>query len=323
MSGQLAKPDSPRVSSLEEILNADPNVIVLGTYQDEWLEQEFEKRVRRMPIAEHAMVDIAVGAAANGLRPIVEIGMASFLYVAMDAIVNQAAKLRYISNGQFACPLVIRASTFGGSSFFGPQHECVPYSQFMAVPGIEVLVASDAVEGHQLLKRAIASPNPTLLFEYVGMWYSPALAGPELDVTLGDVGSRVIRKGDDVTIVGIGRSLRAAMDAASQLAALGIEAEVISQFSLSPLELSVVRESARKNGRLVIVEEGPPVCSAATEIEVSVSKWARAQQLVVDIQKLTAAPTPIAAAPVLQTAIVPASSDVVMACQQLGCVPDQ
>ncbi|MEU4711175.1 transketolase C-terminal domain-containing protein [Nocardia salmonicida] len=316
MSGQLDKPDVPRISSLEEILNADPTVIVMGTNLDKWLEQEFEKRVRRMPIAEHAMVGMAVGAAASGLRPIVEIGMASFLYVAMDAIVNQAAKLRYISNGQLSCPLVIRASTFGGSSFFGPQHECVPYSQFMAVPGIEVLVASDAVEGHQLLKRAVASSNPTLLFEYVGMWNAPALASPDAEVTLGVVGSRIIREGGDLTIVGIGRSLRAAMEAASQLSTLGAEAEVISQFSLSPLELSVVRDSARKTGRVVIVEEGPPVCSAATEIAVSLTDWARAQSLSVGIQKLTASPTPMAAAPVLQAAIVPDSSDIVMACRQ-------
>lgn len=316
MSGQLDKPDVPRISSLEEILNADPTVIVMGTNLDKWLEQEFEKRVRRMPIAEHAMVGMAVGAAANGLRPIVEIGMASFLYVAMDAIVNQAAKLRYISNGQLSCPLVIRASTFGGSSFFGPQHECVPYSQFMAVPGIEVLVASDAVEGHQLLKRAVASSNPTLLFEYVGMWNAPALASPDAEVTLGVVGSRIIREGGDLTIVGIGRSLRAAMEAASQLSTLGAEAEVISQFSLSPLELSVVRDSARKTGRVVIVEEGPPVCSAATEIAVSLTDWARAQSLSVGIEKLTASPTPMAAAPVLQAAIIPDSSDIVMACRQ-------
>lgn len=320
MSGQFAKPDSPRVLSLEEVLNADPTVIVLGTYQDEWLEQEFGKRVRRMPIAEHAMVAMAVGAAANGLRPIVEIGMASFLYVAMDAIVNQAAKLRYITNGQLTCPLVIRASTFGGSSFFGPQHECTPYSQFMAVPGIEVLVASDAVEAHQLLKRAVASPNPTLLFEHVGIWYSPALtdAASDVETDLGTVGSRIIREGGDVTIVGVGRSLRAAMDAAALLSALGTESDVISQFSLSPMELSVVRESARKTGRVVIVEEGPPVCSAATEIAVSLTEWARAQQFSVDIHKLTASPTPIAAAPVLQAAIVPDASDIVLACQQLN-----
>ncbi len=317
MSGHLARPDSLRVLSLEEILNSDPAVMVLGTYHDEWLEQEFGNRLRRMPIAEHAMVGMAVGAAATGLRPIVEIGMASFLYMAMDAIVNQAAKLRYITNGQLTCSMVIRAATFGGSSFFGPQHECVPYAQFMAIPGIEVLVASDAAEGHQLLKRAVASPNPTLLFEYRDMWDSSALASPGAEVTLGDVGSRIIRRGDDVTIVGIGRSLRAAVDAASMLSALGTQCEVISQFSLSPLELSLVRESARKTGRVVLVEEGPPVCSAATEIAASLAEWAQTQQLKIVIQKLTALPTPMAAARVLQEAIVPNASDVVEACRQL------
>jgi pyruvate/2-oxoglutarate/acetoin dehydrogenase E1 component len=210
------------------------------------------ERVRTTPICENAFVGVALGMSLVGLRPVVEIMFADFLPTAGDAIVNQLPKYRYMSGGQTSVPVTIR-SISGATGRFGTQHSATGESWFMHLPGLRVVTASSPGSAYSLLRAAIADPNPVLYYEHKGLY---GRKGPVVRGDVADLGkAETLRSGSDVTIVATLLMVERALSAAEQLAADGIEAEVIDLRWLRPLDLPTVRASVEKTGRLVVVEE--------------------------------------------------------------------
>jgi len=216
------------------------------------IEKYGPERVRNTPICENGFLGVALGMSLVGLRPVVEFMFADFLPTAGDAIVNQLPKYRYMSGGQTAVPVTIR-SISGATGRFGTQHSATGESWFMHLPGLRVVTASSAGSAYSLLRAAINDPNPVLFFEHKGLY---GRKGPVRRGEIGEVGTAVVlRQGSDVTIVATLLMVERALAAADQLAAAGIEAEVIDLRWLRPLDLPTVRTSVEKTGRLVVVEE--------------------------------------------------------------------
>ena len=216
------------------------------------LEKYGPARVRNTPICENGFIGVALGMSLVGLRPIVEIMFADFLPTAGDAIVNQLPKYRYMSGGQTSVPVTIR-SLSGGGGRFGTQHSATGESWFMHLPGLRIVTASSPGSAYGLLRAAIADSNPTIFYEHKLLY---ARKGPVTRGEIADIGgAAVLRQGGDVTIVATLLMVERALAAADQLAADGIEAEVIDLRWLRPLDLPTVRTSVEKTGRLVVAEE--------------------------------------------------------------------
>lgn len=278
------------------------------------LEAFGSKRVRDTPISEAAMVGIAVGAAAAGIRPIVDMMWASFTPLAFDQIVNQAAKLRYMFGGQAAVPMVLRMAMGAGLGAAG-QHSDTLYSVFTHIPGLKVVVPSSPADAKGLLLSAIADDDPVLFFEHLRL-YNVKEHVPEerYRIPLGE--ARVLREGADVAIVAIAQMVRVALEAANELADEGIEATVIDPRTLSPLDLNTITEAARRTGRLVIVDESPPRCSIAADIAACVSERAFGR-LVAPIARVTAPHSPVPLSAPLEQAYIPDTTRVVDAARRV------
>jgi acetoin:2,6-dichlorophenolindophenol oxidoreductase subunit beta len=209
-------------------------------------------RVRSTPICENGFLNVALGMSLVGMRPIVEIMFADFLPTAGDAIVNQLPKYRYMSGGQTAVPVTVR-SISGATGRFGTQHSATGESWFMHLPGLRVVTASSPGSAYSLLRAAIDDPNPTLFYEHKGLY---GRKGPVSRGEIAELGkAAVLRPGSDVTVVATLLMVERALAAAEQLAADGIDAEVIDLRWLRPLDLPAVRTSVEKTGRLVVAEE--------------------------------------------------------------------
>lgn len=210
------------------------------------------ERVRSTPICENGFLGVALGMSLVGMRPVVEIMFADFLPTAGDAIVNQLPKYRYMSGGQTAVPVTVR-SICGATGRFGTQHSATGESWFMHLPGLRVVTASSPGSAYSLLRAAIDDPNPTLFYEHKGLY---GRKGPVVRGEVAELGkAAILRPGTDVTIVTTLLMVERALAAAEQLAADGIDAEVIDLRWLRPLDLPTVRTSVEKTGRLVVVEE--------------------------------------------------------------------
>lgn len=246
-------------------LRSDPDVIFFGEDVGEaggvfkvtpGLYEEFGgNRVRDTPISEQAIVGAALGAAITGLRPIAELMFADFIPVAMDQIVNQIAKYRYMSGGQFKAPLTIRSAQGGGAGF-GTQHSQCAESWLASVPGIKVVSPANPAEAYGLLRGAIRDNNPVFVLEHKMLYNMKGLvaedAGP---IPIGK--ARIARPGKHVTIVALQLMLQRALEVAETLAKEGVECEVIDPRSVSPLDTQTILASLEKTGRLVVVEESP------------------------------------------------------------------
>lgn len=260
--------------ALREEMRRDPNVFVIGEevalYQGayrvtEGLLQEFgEKRVVDTPISEEAIAGIGTGSAMVGLRPVVEMMTINFAILAMDQIVNHAAKLRYMSGGQLKIPMVIRAPQGAGMQL-GAQHSQNLESWFMHVPGLKVIAASTPYDAKGLLKSAIRDDNPVIFLEHE-LLYTMKGEVPEEEYTIPIGKADIKREGKDVTIITYLRMLSVALSAANALSAEGIDAEVIDLRSLRPLDIDTLTESLRKTHRAVVVEEDWPTCGAGAEV---------------------------------------------------------
>lgn len=212
------------------------------------------KRVRDTPISEAAIVGAAIGAALTGLRPVAELMTINFAFVAMDHIVNEAAKLHYMFGGQFVLPLVIR-TVGGGGRQLGATHSQSPDAIFAHFPGLKVVAPGTPEDAKGLLKSAIRSDDPILFIESATLYQARGEV-PEGDYTVPIGKSRLARPGKDVTVVTYSKMLETSSKAADQLAKEGIEAEIIDLRSLRPLDMEPVIESFKKTNRAVIVEEG-------------------------------------------------------------------
>jgi len=245
------------------IMGEDVESNIFGTYAG--LKEEFgADRVRNTPIAEAGMTGLAVGAAMVGMRPIVDYTIAPFLYPAMDQIISMASKTRYLYGGQGAAPVVLRANMIYGRGN-AAQHSDRNYCMFMNMPGLNIIVPSDAYEMKGLLKTAIRNDDPVMSFEDGALWSNKCdIPDDEYLIPFGK--ANVKREGGDVTIVAIGAMVSRAMAAAETLAAEGISAEVIDPRTISPLDTETIMSSVAKTGRFVAVDACFEACGVASEL---------------------------------------------------------
>jgi len=251
--------------ALWEEMERDPNVIIMGEEVGVWggtyavtkgfYDHFGAERVRDTPIAEGVIVGAAVGAAMNGLRPVAEIMTINFAFLALDQIVNHAAKIRSMFGGQFKCPLVVR-TTSGGGKQLGATHSQTPDVIFAHFPGLKVVAPATPADAKGLLKASIRTDDPVLFIEHSTLYQERGEVPEDKDFVLPIGKSDVKRQGKDVTLVTYSKMLQITLKAAQQLAAEGIEAEVIDLRTLRPLDMEPVYESFKKTNRAVIVEEG-------------------------------------------------------------------
>ncbi len=266
-------------AALREEMQRDERVFIMGEEVGVWggtyavtrgfIDEFGDKRVRDTPISEMVIAGAAVGAAMAGLRPIAEIMTINFAFLALDAIVNHAAKVRYMFNGQFTVPLVIRTTTGGGKQL-AATHSHAPEVLFAHFPGLYVAVPGTAYDAKGMLKAAVRDDNPVLFVEHSTMLQRRSSVPEDTDFVLPIGKSDIKRKGDDVTIVTYGKGLEWSTAAAETLAKDGIEAEIVDLRWLRPLDLEPVFESFKKTNRCVVVEESLPMFNVGAEVAAQI-----------------------------------------------------
>lgn len=287
----------PRVFLLGEDIEADISGTTTG-----FREAFGAARIRNVPLAEAGFVGAAIGAAMVGMRPIVDISLASFLYVAMDQLVSMAAKTTYMYAGQTRIPLVLRAKMLYGMAN-AAQHSDRPYPMFMQVPGLKIILPSTPYDIKGLLKRAIREDNPVLCFED-GMVLGSTGPVPEEEYLLPLGVAEIKRVGTDVTVVALGSRVSEALLAADMGAREGLSLEVIDPRTLVPLDKETILTSVAKTGRLIVVEVAHRTCGAAGEIAAMVAEegfWS----LKAPIKRLTVPDTHIPFSPPLEQQLYP------------------
>ena len=263
--------------ALREEMRRDENVFIMGEEVGAWggtyavtkgfLEEFGERRVRDTPISEMAIAGAATAAAMAGTRPVAEFMTINFAFVAFDAIVNHAAKVSYMFNGQFDCPVVFRAPGGGGKQL-GATHSHTPDVIFAHFPGLKVVCPATPYDAKGLLKSAIRDNSPVMFIEPVALYTSPKVRDevPDEEFTVPIGVSDVKREGSDVTIITYGEGLHVSLDAAKSLAEEGIEAEVVDLRTLQPLDMGPVIDSFRKTFKAVVVEFGHQTYGIGAEI---------------------------------------------------------
>jgi pyruvate dehydrogenase E1 component beta subunit len=248
------------------IMGEDIRLSVYGTTAN--LFKEFgEDRVLDTPLSENGFFGAAIGASLVGMRPIVET-VTSFMWVAMDQLISQAAKMRYMFGGQANLPVVYRASmAYGGGS--AAHHSDRSYPMFMNMPGIKIAVPANSSDAKGLLKTAIRDDDPVIIFEDVNL---SGTRGEVSDVEIPFGKAEIVKEGNDCTIVGIAGSVKLSLEAANNLEKEGISCEVINPRTLVPLDKETILNSVEKTGRLVVVDPAHKVCSAASEISSIVAE---------------------------------------------------
>jgi pyruvate dehydrogenase E1 component beta subunit len=269
--------------ALREEMHRDERVFIMGEEVGVWggsyavtrgfFDEFGDKRVRDTPIAEGVIVGAAAGAAMGGLRPVAELMTINFAFLALDQIVNNAAKLHYMFNGQITCPIVIR-TVGGGGRQLGASHSQTPDVIFAHFPGLKVVAPGTPADAKGLLKSAIRDDDPVFFIEHATL-YSVRGEVPEDDDFLVPIGvSDVKREGKDVTIVAYSKMIQVALEAADRLAEEGIQAEVIDLRTLRPIDTQPIVESVRKTNRMVVVEEGWRAYGVGAEIASRVTELA-------------------------------------------------
>ena len=306
-------------AAISQEMARDPNVVFLGEdiaaaggvfKTTEGLLQRFgPERVRDTPIAEQAIIGAAMGAAMTGLRPIAEIMFADFFAVCWDMIANQIAKARYMSDGQYNLPLVIRTAN-GGGARFGAQHSQSVENWAMAVPGLKVVAPSSPADIKGLLAAAIRDDDPVVFFEQKSLYASKGeVPDGEYVDELGT--AKVLRNGADVTIVALAAMVPRALQAAAILQQEhGISATVVDLRSLVPLDTQTLLDEVQKTGRLVTVEENPRLCGWGAEIASIV-----AEELIWDLDgpiiRITTPHVPLPSADMIEDHVIPSVGRIV------------
>jgi pyruvate dehydrogenase E1 component beta subunit len=298
--------------AMEEEMRLDEKVFLMGEEVAQYngaykvsqgmLEEFGPRRIIDTPIAELGFAAIAVGAASNGTKPIVEFMTWNFAVLALDQILNHAAKMLSMSGGQFGCPIVFRGPN-GSAGQLGAQHSQAFESWYANIPGIKVITVSNPYDAKGLLKSAIRDPNPVVFMESEVM-YGDVGEVPEEEYLIPIGKADVKRKGKDVTIVSFNKMMKVAMGAADELAKEGIEAEVIDLRTIRPLDWQTIAESVKKTNRLVIVEEQWPFGSVSSEISYRIQKEVF-DYLDAPIRRITSADTNMHYAPNLVAGHLP------------------
>lgn len=278
-----------------------------------------EERVRDTPISEDAIAGLAVGAAITGMRPIVEMQFSDFIVNAMDAIVNQAAKLHFMYGGRVDVPMVVRAPGGGGTGA-AAQHSQSLEAWFAHVPGLKVVVPATVQDAHDLLLASMLDPNPVIHLEHKLLYKTE---GPfEARTAIADTPARlgeaaVLRPGSDLTIAAYSIMTIRALEAAESLAAEGIDAEVIDMRTVKPLDLATVRTSVRKTGRLLVTHEAPTPVGVGAEIVAGVVESDALDYLLAPVRRVCGKDVPMPYARELERAVIPQTDDVAAAAREL------
>jgi acetoin:2,6-dichlorophenolindophenol oxidoreductase subunit beta len=318
----------PYIAAIEMAIHGemerDDSVLYFGqniatTENDKFLQAFGPDRVRVTPISETAEIGMAVGAALAGFRPVVELYMAEFMLVAMDQVVNEAPRFRYMTGGQVKVPLVLKAG-YGFTAGWAGQHTGTIYGMFMGVPGLRVAIPSTAADAKGLMATAIRDDNPVAYFHHYLLTLEPGeVPDGEHLVPFGQAAVR--REGGDVTIVALGYMVGLAMNAAERLAGEGIQAEVIDPRTLNPLDMKTILESVEKTGHLVLVDQATRHGSASAVIAAEVADEGFSS-LKAPVKQVTALDATIPYSQPMEDYILPDETKIVGAVQQvLGQAP--
>jgi len=269
-------------------------------------------RVFDTPISELAMAATAFGAAAAGLRPVIEVMFADFLPLVMDSLLNQSTKFRFFSNGAGSAPLVVR-STVGGGGRFGAIHSQIPTPWFQAVPGLKIVAPATANDAKALLRAAIRDDDPVLFLEHKRL-YSVKEKRADTSVAIGR--ARTVRAGSDLTIVASMKGVHDALVAADTLARDGVDVEVLDLRTLRPLDVPAIVASVERTGRLLVLDEGPRTGGTAAEV-LSVA-LEQALGMLDDAWALTAPNVPVPYSPPLEDDHLPGVDAIVAAVRERG-----
>jgi pyruvate dehydrogenase E1 component beta subunit len=303
--------------AVAEEMRRDQRVFLMATdFSGDPVKEFGPNRVRFTPISEAVLTGMGLGAAGCGFRPIVNWRMVTFSFVAMDQIVNQASKIRYMFGGQADFPVTYRCSTGGGIGL-AAQHSQSPYSMWMHLAGLKIILPATPADAKGLLKSAIRDDNPVVSFECSRL---ATLKGPVPDgdhlVPIGV--ADVKRAGTDVTIVALAYYVHAALAIAEELARENISVEVVDPRTLVPMDAETLRASAQKTGRVVVVDEAPATCSAAAEItSLLVEDPPTFRALKAPVVRVCAAPVPVPYSPSLENAALPSKDDIMAAVYQV------
>ncbi len=304
--------------ALKEEMIRDDNVVIFGEDIAEHggafqatkglLEKFGPKRVKNTPISEIAIVGTGIGAAAIGLRPVVEIMFDDFIFVAADQVVNQMAKLRYMSGGQVKLPLTIRMPMGAGLSQAAQHAQCV-MGMFMNVPGIKIVCPSNPYDMKGILKYAIREDNPVLVFEHLKLYdNTDEIPEEEFLVPIGK--ASIKRKGKDLTIVAISEMVSKCLNVAEKMGKIGIDIEVIDPISLAPLDMDPIIESVKKTGKIIVAYNGPITNGSGTEIVARIVELAF-DHLDCPVYRVAEKDCPMPFAPVLENYVKAKEEDII------------
>jgi pyruvate dehydrogenase E1 component beta subunit len=273
------------------------------------------KRIRSTPISECGFAGMAVGAAMTGLRPIVDLTIANFIYLAADPIINQAARVRYMTGGQFKVPITFRASMWHGQAN-AAQHSDRPYPMFMNIPGLKIVTPATPTDAKGLLKAAIRDDNPVLVFEDNDLWGMKEEVTLDTDFVLPIGKADIKRAGSDVTIISVAGCLRHCLKAAEALAKEGISAEVVDLRTLLPLDNEAILTSLGKTGRIVIADYAHRTAGAAAEIAAIVAEDGF-DLLKKPIKRVVTPDVPIPFSPGMEAPLYPSAESIAAAARQI------
>ena len=312
--------------ALREEMERDANVIVLGEdvgvhggvfRATEGLQKQFgSERVIDTPLAELGIAGVAIGAAMNGLRPVAEIQFADYIHPAFDQIVNEAAKIRYRSNGAFGCPIVVRAP-FGAGVHGGLYHSQSVEALFYHVPGLKVVIPSTPYDCKGLLKASIRDPDPVIFFEHKKSYRRIKGEVPKEDYTVPLSVADVKREGSDVSIITYGVGVHLALEAAQTIAGEGVSVEVLDLRTIVPMDKEAIARSVAKTNKVLIVHEDNKTGGVGAEIAATIAED-HFEELDGPILRVAAADTHIPYAPTLEEAVIPNVDDVLTALRRLA-----
>ena len=312
---------------LREELAADSSVFLIGQdigvnggvfrVTDGLLDEFGPGRVIDSPLAESGMVGVAIGAAMNGLRPVVEVQFADFIFPAFNQIVSEAARMYYRTNGDYSVPIVIRAP-YGGGVRGGLYHSQSVEAYFAHVPGLKVVVPSNPHDAKGLLKAAIRDNNPVLFFEHKLAYNTVQGDVPEGNYTVPIGKAAVRREGQQLSLISYGLSVHHCLEAAETLAAEGISCEVVDLRSVSPLDTKTLLESVKKTGRVCIVHEDNLTGGVGAEVAAIVAKDAF-EYLDAPVQRVASLDVPsFPFSPTLEDALLPGPPDIISTARELA-----
>ena len=313
--------------AMDEEMARDPTVFAFGENVADWgqggiygvndglVAKYGEGRFRDTPISEEAIVGLAVGAAVGATRPVAEIMYVDFMGLAMDALVNQAAKMRYMFGGKATVPLVIRTQEGAGRGT-AAQHSQSLEAWFVHIPGLKVCAPSTAADAKGLLKSAIRDDNPVVFLEHKQIYFERSAVPEDEDFTIPLGLADVKREGSDVTIVTFHALVGKALKAAEELSKEGIEVEVVDPRTLFPLDIDTIIDSVQKTGRVLIAHEGYERCGVGAEIATQIMEQAF-DYLDAPVKRVCAKNVPVPYNAGLETAAIPQKEDLVKAVREL------